>query len=138
MIILDTNIVSEVMRPTPSPSVMAWLNSRNTVSLYLTAITVGEIEYGLRLMPAGKRAQELADQFARFVALGFEQRILGFDHQTASHYGEIMANRKRLGRPMSVADGQIAAIAHHHHFAVATRNTADFDHCAIELINPFD
>ena len=138
MILLDTNVISAVMMPAPPGPVLRWLNDQETAGLYLSTITLAEIGYGLRVLPDGKRRRDLEDRFARFITEGFEQRILPFDETAALIYGEIMAHRKGLGRPLGVLDGQIASISRTHHFAVATRNTRDFDECGLELVNPFD
>lgn len=137
MILLDTNVISAVMMPAPQEAVLQWLNDQETVGLYLSSITLAEIGYGLGVLPDGRRRRSLEDRFARFVAEGFEQRILSFDEKAALLYGKIMGHRKQLGRPLGILDGQIASIARANHLAVATRNTRDFDECALELISPF-
>ena len=137
MIVLDTNVISEVMKPSPSAFVLDWLNQENSERLYLTSVSLGEIEYGLRILPEGHRRRELQDRFRRFVASAFALRVLGYDEQAAQFYGEVMAARRALGRPMSALDGQIAAIAKAHGAAVATRNIRDFEHCGVELMDPF-
>lgn len=137
MILLDTNVVSEVMKPSPSVAVVDWLNTQASDRLYVSSVTLGEIEYGLRTLPDGRRGRDLRDRFQRFVASAFASRVLDYDEHASRHYGEIMALRKALGRPMSVPDGQIAAIAKVSGCALATRNTPDFEHCGIELIDPF-
>ena len=137
MIILDTNIVSEFMTSPPASQVLDWLNSQDVTSLYLSTITVAEIGYGLRAMPEGKRRKLLSERFEQFVDEAFTQRVLSFDESAARIYGEVMCHRKEIGRPMSNLDGQIAAVARSRGFCLATRNTKDFEHCQIELINPF-
>lgn len=137
MIILDTNVVSELMRPRPTQSVLNWLNDQATDDLWLSVISVAEIEYGLRSMPTGKRRTELNGLFERFVARAFAGRILAFEQDAAHTYGDIMSERKSTGCPMSMADGQIAATARVHGYALATRNTGNFVECGLELINPF-
>jgi predicted nucleic acid-binding protein len=137
MIVVDTNIVSEVMRPQPDPTVIRWLNQQVAVRLYLTTITLAEVRYGLGLMPEGSRKQHLLNRFEAYVAEAFEGRILGFTEEAASRYADFMSYRRKIGLPMSMADGQIAAIAGVHHFSVATRNTKDFEQCGLGLINPF-
>jgi predicted nucleic acid-binding protein len=137
MILLDTNVVSEVMRPQPDERVMLWLNEADPGSIFLSAVSIGEIRYGLAVLPSGQKRRKLQQRFEKFVALGFAERMPAFDERAAGHYGEIMARCRRLGRPIGVADGQIAAIATAEGFALATRNTRDFDDCGIELINPF-
>ena len=137
MIVLDTNIISEVMKPLPSAAVLDWLNRQNSERLYLSCVSLGEIEYGLRILPEGHRRRELQERFRRFVASAFALRVLCYDEQAAQSYGEIMAERRALGRPMSALDGQIAAIAKVHGAAVATRNMRDFEYCGVELMDPF-
>jgi len=138
MILLDTNVISAVMAPAPPRPVLEWLNYQETVGLYLSAITLAEISYGLRVLPDGRRRRDLEDRFAKFVADGFEQRILSFDKRAALLYGEIMGRRKELGRPLGILDGQIASIARAHQLTVSTRNTRDFEDCGLELVNPFE
>ena len=138
MILLDTNVISAVMAPAPPRPVLEWLNHQETVRLYLSAITLAEIGYGLRVLPDGRRRRDVEDRFTRFVAEGFEQRVLSFNESAALLYGEIMGRCKELGRPLGILDGQIAAIARAHRLTVATRYTRDFEECGVELINPFD
>lgn len=137
MILLDTNIVSAIMAPAPPPTVIDWLNRQETVRLYLSTITIAEIGYGLWVMPDGKRRRSLEDRFEKFVAEGFEQRVLDFDKQAARLYAEVMGRRTAMGRPLAVLDGQIASIARANDLAIATRNVRDFEECGLELINPF-
>ena len=137
MIILDTNIVSEVMRPRPDQSVLDWLNRQSAHNLYLSVISVAEIEYGLRCLPTGKRRAQLTGSFERFLVRAFSGRVLAFEQDAAHLYGDIMSERKAMGRPMSMPDGEIAATARAKGFALATRNLDDFVDCGLELINPF-
>jgi hypothetical protein len=137
MILLDTNVVSEVMRARPAEAVVTWLNGQNSEKLYVSSITIGEISYGLRILPDGKRRSGLRERFERFVALAFDQRVLAYDESAARIYGDLMGDRKELGLPMSVPDGQIAAIARLNRLTVATRNVVDFENCGIDVVNPF-
>jgi len=137
MILLDTNVVSEVMKTRPAEAVVVWLNGQDSEKLYVSVITIGEIAYGLRILPDGKRRSGLRERFERFVALAFDQRVVAYDEPAARIYGEMMGDRKELGLPMSVPDGQIAAIARLNHMSVATRNVLDFENCGIEVIDPF-
>ena len=137
MIILDTNVVSEFMTSPPASSVLNWLNAQETSSLFLTTITIAEIGFGLRTMPNGKRRDMLTERFEQFVTTAFEQRILPFDEDAARVYGDVLAHRREIGRPISSLDGQIAAIARSRGFSVATRNIRDFEECQVDLINPF-
>jgi predicted nucleic acid-binding protein len=138
MILLDTNVVSEVMRQKPSENVLHWLNQQNSVSMFISSITIAEICYGLRVLPTGQRRRQLETRFEAFVAQGFSGRILDFDEAAARAYAEFMGICKEKGCPMSLPDGQIAAVAHVNRLALATRNIRDFVACGIELINPFD
>lgn len=137
MIILDTNVVSEMMRATPSPVVVAWLNDQDAASLFLTAVTIGEIRFGVRVLPEGKRRRSLEEGFERILAEAFAGRVLAFDEAAAHFYGEIMGRRKELGQPLGILDAQIASIARSNGYSVATRNVQDFVQCGIEIINPF-
>ena len=137
MIVLDTNVVSEFMTSPPSEEVLEWLNEQDSAALYLTSISVAEICFGLHAMPAGKRRRSLEDRFEQFVATAFSSRLLHFDEAAARVFGEIKAYRRSIGRPLSDFDGQIAAIARVNRFAIATRNVADFEHCLVDLIDPF-
>ena len=136
MIILDTNIVSEFMTSPPATPVLNWLNAQDTTSLYLSTITFAEIGFGLSVMSPGKRRRLLQERFEQFVATAFDQRILSFDQDAARIYGEILAHRREIGRPMSNFDGQIAAIARSRGFGVATRNVRDFEGCGIVVVDP--
>lgn len=138
MILIDTNIVSEMMRPHPDSGVIQWLNHQDSQRLYLSVISIAEIGYGLRLLPNGSRRRHLSERFDQFVDAAFEQRVLNFDQKAAHAYANIMGHRKEIGRPMSGPDGQIAAIARAHGFAVATRNAKDFERCDLQIINPLE
>lgn len=138
MIVIDTNVLSEIMKPSPSTKVLKWLNEQNTSYLYITSITLGEIEYGLQILLDGNRKQVLQTRFEDFVTRAFKSRILKHDSEAARIYGSIMTNQRCLGRPMSIADGQISAITKVKNFNLTTRNTKNFKDCGIDLINPFD
>ncbi len=138
MIVLDTNVVSEVVKPAPSPNVIDWLNGQESSDLYITAITLGEISYGVEVLPAGTRRTSLARALNHFIDQAFGDRILVFDRESATEYGRVMAGRRKLGRPLSAPDGQIAAITRRQQFQLATRNVKDFEACGLGLINPFE
>ena len=138
MILRDTNVVSAMMMPAPPGPIIKWLNHQETVTLFLSTITIGEIAYGLAVLADGSRRRSLAQRFDRFVADGFEQRVLDFHRRAALDYGEVMSRRRAMGRPLTALDGQIAAVACVNHLAVATRNVRDFEHCDIDLVNPFE
>lgn len=137
MIILDTNILSELVRPHPDERMMAWSAGFTNEDFSLTAITVGELLYGLNLLPDGKRKQTLVHLITRELA-PFADRILPFDAAAATHYARIKTARRESGRPISEQDAMIAAIARSHGAAVATRNIKDFEGTNVTVINPWD
>ena len=137
MILLDTNVVSEVMRPSPHPGVIAWLNAVDAGELYISTISIAEIIFGLELLPPGQRRQGFEERFESFLSAAFDHRVLVFDQAAARHYGPIMAARRRAGSPMAAPDGQIAAIARSQAMDLATRNTRDFRSCGLALIDPW-
>ena len=138
MLILDTNVVSELMRPAPDPAIASWVAERATSSLFLTAVTEAELRFGLAVMPSGKRRDGLATGLERMLETGFANRILPFDSGAARAYAGIAAARRRLGRPIGQADCQLAAIALARGMAIATRNVRDFEDIGIDLFDPWD
>ncbi|MBP9726825.1 MAG: type II toxin-antitoxin system VapC family toxin [Gammaproteobacteria bacterium] len=138
MIILDTNIISELMKPVPNKTVIAWLDQQSILMLYTTSISVAEIYYGLQNLPTGKRRNDIETSFHQVIQAAFNQRILAFDVTSAACYGILLARRKNAGIPMSTLDAQIAAIATAANATLATRNTKDFLECDIDIINPFE
>ena len=138
MILLDTNVVSELMLARPNAAVLGWLNRAETQQLFVSTVSVAEIYFGLELLPEGARRDDLVDRFGRLLATAFDQRILDFDADAARLYGLLAARRRHQGRPLSMADGQIAATARSHSLVLATRNVRDFDGCDLDLLNPFD
>jgi predicted nucleic acid-binding protein len=137
MIILDTNVLSEVLNPKPSERVITWLSAQPPGTVCLTTVTQAEMLYGLALLPAGRRRDRLTAAIDQ-VFLEFEDRILSFDQQAARTFGKLMALRQAAGKPISQFDGMIVAVAHSRSFAVATRNTRDFEGCGVRLINPWE
>jgi predicted nucleic acid-binding protein len=138
MILLDTNIISELMKALPSPRVLAWVDSQVVSQLFITSITIAEISYGLSVLPQGNRRNSLEDAFNKVIKEAFSHRTLSFDESAAHHYGKVMAQRKKQGRPLSVLDGEIAAVAISQGKILATRNTRDFIDCGLEVVNPFE
>lgn len=138
MILLDTNIISEMMKQSPNPEVLSWLDDQEVTQTFVTSITIAEISYGINVLPEGVRRQLLEDAFNKAIKTAFKHRILFFDETAAHHYGKLMSHRKQLGRPLSILDGQIASIALTHGAALATRNIRDFSHCELDLLNPFE
>ncbi len=137
MIVLDTNVLSEAFRPKPSESVLKWLATQPPLSVYITTITQAEILYGIEVLPAGKRRMRLSEAIERVFADEFAGRVLPFDEEAARIFPKIVTARNELGRPISQFDAMIASIARSHHSAIATRNTADFEHCGIRIIDPW-
>ncbi len=137
MIIVDTNVISELMKHTPSSAVIAWIDQQNITQLFITTVTIAEVAYGLRVLPEGNRRQLLEKAFNQAVLEAFSHRILPFDEEAAHCYGKIMAQRKKLGRPLSILDGQIASIAYTQGAIIATRNIRDFSDCGLQLVDPF-
>jgi predicted nucleic acid-binding protein len=138
MIILDTNVISEAMSPSPSPAVLAWLDAVPIFELATTTINVAEIRYGLARLPFGRRRSDLEARFNNYRARVFESRVFGFDTLAADTYGELVAARERSGRPLDGPDGFIAAIAASRGLGVATRDIGDFDSCGLQVMNPWD
>lgn len=137
MIVLDTNVLSELMRPAPNPVVVHWLDRHPARDVGTTSITVAEILYGIERLPAGRRQRTLAMLAAELFDQEFSGRLLTFDALAASHYAQKMAEAERNGTPVSMADGQIAAICETHGATLATRNTKDFEPLGVPLINPW-
>lgn len=137
MIVVDTNVVAELMKVSPDQTVVSWMNDQDSSTLFLTTVTIGEIGYGLRVMPQGRRRLQMEQGFERILAEAFAGRILAFDEEAARQYAEVMGRRQEIGRRLSAFDGQIASIARANGFAVATRNVRDFVECGVEIINPF-
>jgi predicted nucleic acid-binding protein len=136
MIVLDTNVVSELMRLVPAPSVIAWVRTRPPRDLYTTAITVAEVRYGIARLPDGRRKDQLADAAAD-VFLGFPEQVLAFDAAAAVAYAGLVAARERAGVPIDGFNAQIAAICRTSHATLATRYVGDFHGTGIEVVDPW-
>ena len=138
MILLDTNVVSEAMKPAPEPRVIAWLDSLPASDVWISAVTAAEIHLGLALLPNGKRRRLLAEMAEQMFLEDFSGRCLPFDFEAAKDYAIIVADRNRLGSPVSVEDAQIAAIARTGGLTLATRNIRDFAGIqGLETVNPW-
>jgi predicted nucleic acid-binding protein len=137
VIVIDTNVVSEALRPAPTEQVLRWLDAQEPLAMYTTTITQAEVFYGIEVLSLGKRRTSLADGTDRMFAKLFSGRILPFDHEAARMYAKVVAGRMALARPISRADAMIAAIARSRDAVVATRNTKDFEHCGIRVMNPW-
>jgi toxin FitB len=137
MIILDTNIVSEPLKPQPDPAVLGWLDRQVPATLYITTINLAELLTGIEVLPAGKRRVQLRDAIANRVMLLFEGRVLLFDQRAAEAFARVTASAQAAGNPIDFADAAIAAIATIHGFMLATRNERDFKGTGVELLNPW-
>lgn len=137
MILLDTNVLSELMRAKPDPAVVAWIDAQPVDDLHISAITVAEILYGIARMPDGKRKQALHDLALVMFEEDFAGNILPFDTDAAVHYAELVAESESRGKLADMADGQIAAIARLHGAHIATRNVRHFEHFGVSLTDPW-
>jgi toxin FitB len=138
MTILDTNVLSELMRPKPSARVAAWVAAQPARELCTTAITEAEIFYGIHLLANGKRQEALLAGAEAMFAEDFAGRVLGFESDAARVFAQVAARRRALGRPISHADAQIAAIAQVRGMKLATRNVADLEEYGVETVDPWD
>ncbi len=137
MIILDTNVVSELLRAAPAPAVEGWFAAQHGADIYLTAVSEAELRYGVAVLAKGKRHEMLAEAVSGMLREDFRDRILPFDSAAAGEYARIGAERRAAGRPISQFDCQIASIARAHGAAMATRNASDFEGCGVEVIDPW-
>jgi predicted nucleic acid-binding protein len=137
MIILDTNVLSEIMKPAPSPRVSTWLSNQPATELFTTSITEAEIFLGIELLPRGKRRDSLLSDAEAMFTKDLDGRILGFDSDSGRLFARIVAHRRALGRPINHPDAQIAAIVKLRNAKLATRDVADFTDCGIDLIDPW-
>jgi predicted nucleic acid-binding protein len=137
MFVLDTNVVSELMRPAPAPKVLGWANAVNRASLFITAFTQGEILSGIARLPLGARRDQLAASAGIMFVDRFRGRVLPFDSLAAVHYADITTRRQRRGRPVAPFDAGIAAIARANAMAVVTRNVKDFEDVGLDIIDPW-
>ena len=137
MILLDTNILSELMRPAAEPAVERWLAAQPAASVFISAITEAELRYGAAVLPIGKRRTTLTSEIEAMLKENFDGRILPFDSLAAQMLAVLASERRQAGRPIAQADAQIAAIARSRSASLATRNVSDFEACGIEVINPW-
>ncbi len=137
MIVLDTNVLSEALRPLPEPSVLDWLANQPRASLFTTAVTRGEILYGIRLLSDGKRRRGLWDAAIKIFSDDFAGQVLSFDNDAADMYAEIAASRRIAGKPIGQFDAMIVAMARSRGASFATRNVKDFEDCGVEVVNPW-
>jgi len=137
VIVLDTNVVSELMKAAPDPRVRAWVAAQPATSLYTTSITQAEILHGVALLPSGRRRLALEAAAQAMFRDDFGGRVLAFGSDAAEPYARVAADRRRAGRPISQFDAQIAAIARASGAAIATRDTDDYEGCGVKLIDPW-
>ena len=138
MILLDTNVVSDSMSARPSETVRRWYGQFAPAEFWVSAVTKAELLYGIECLPDGKRKERLATQIDTFFGSVLKTDVLAFEVQDAAHFASIGAHRRKLGRPISQFDNQIAAIARRRGMTIATRNVRDFEHCGVELVNPWE
>lgn len=138
MIVLDTNVVSELMRREPSPAVIEWVDRLSAETVFITAVTEAELRYGVARLPDGARKETLARKVDELITHDLADQVLPFDGDAATHYADIAANRERQGRPISMADAQIAAICRAYRAVLGTRNVADFADTGIPVTDPWN
>lgn len=138
MIVLDTNVVSELMRSEPAERVVEWVDQYPADDVFVTAVTAAELLYGVERLPDSRRKSVLMVKVAELLAEDFQGRVLPFGIAAAARYAQISAARERVGLPISMADAQIAAICRHHNAHLATRNTRDFVDTGVRVLNPWD
>lgn len=137
MLVLDTNVISELMKASPSPRVTKWWSQQQSAELFTTTVTMAEILYGIEILPKGKRRDSLLLEAEAVFMQDLAGRILPFDEEAARAFAEIAAQRRAEGRLVAELDAQIAAIARSRRAILATRNTADFEGCGLHLANPW-
>lgn len=137
MILLDTNVLSEIMRARPDPTVKAWFRALPRKEFWTASVVIAELVSGVDLMPAGCKQRELREMVEAMIAEDLRGQILTFDLSAARQYGQILSYRQRIGRPIKEMDALLAATAKTHGTTLATRNIPDFEHCGIPLVNPW-
>jgi predicted nucleic acid-binding protein len=138
VIVLDTNVVSELVRPSPNRSVVEWVDEHDSSELVITALTAAELRAGVALLPEGRRKDELGMRIESLLVETFAGYVLAFDVGSSAYYAELLAVRTRGGRPITTFDAQIAAVCRQYDSVLATRNTTDFTDTGIQLVNPWD
>lgn len=137
MVILDTNVISELFKPQPDEVVFDWIRAQPVAQTFTTAVTRGELLYGLNCLPDGRRKLTLKQGLLHVLDHQLAGHVLAFDARAADSYADIAARRRSGGRPVDLADGMIAGIAHSRGARLATRNLRDFEGCGVELVNPW-
>ncbi|USJ27277.1 type II toxin-antitoxin system VapC family toxin [Ensifer adhaerens] len=137
MIVLDTNVVSEAMKPAPDLAVRNWLNDQVAETLFLSSVTLAELLFGIAALPEGRRKKALADTLDGLLEL-FDDRVLSFDPAAARHYADLTATARAVGKGFQTPDGYIAAIAASKGFTIATRDTSPFEAAGVPVVNPWN
>lgn len=137
MILIDTNVISDLMRPEPSPAVLTWFGQHSGTDLFLSAVVEAELRRGAALLPAGKRRDRLIAEIDAMISQDFAGRVLPFDSAAARAFAAVFLERQAAGRPISFPDCQIAATARAHGAVMATRNMTDFEGCGLTVVNPW-
>jgi predicted nucleic acid-binding protein len=137
VIILDTNVVSETMRPAPDPRVIAWIDALSWRDSHITVITAGELWQGVFGLPPGRR-RDVVGEKVDLALMSYEGRVAPVDDRAAPHFAQIRADRRRAGRPIRTSDAWIAAVCRRYDVPLATRNVTDFDGTGIAVVNPWD
>jgi predicted nucleic acid-binding protein len=136
--LLDTSVISELVRKTPHLPVLKWIGEQDEASLYLSVVTIGEIEKGIARLPASARKSRLQSWVRRDLVERFGERLLAVDLRAATRWGTLTGESEKRGQPLPVIDSLIAATASVHGLAVVTRNVEDFKRCGVECVNPWD
>jgi toxin FitB len=137
VIVLDTNVLSEIIRREPDEGVTRWLDSLDAAAVATTAITAAELLYGVARLPGGRRKERLGEAIRGLIEGDLDGRVEPFDAPAAGHYADLVSDRETAGRPIGVADAQIAAICRKHGATLATRNISNFKETGIELLDPW-
>lgn len=137
MMVLDTNVVSELMRPVPEPKVLAWIDRQNSEQLYLTSTIAAELLHGVARLPTGIRKRNMTQELVLFLEQDFVNRVLPFDLASAHNYSELLSMRQAIGKPIAALDAQIAAVCIQHGATLITRNQKHFLDLGLELIDPW-
>jgi len=137
VVLLDTNVISELMRPACDRSVLMFVNGRAPASLFTAAVCEAELRYGLARLPLGARRRSLEEALSQFLAAGLSGRVLPFDSRSAQYYAEIRATRDAAGRPITSADAMIAATARAYGAIIATRDAGGFAGCGVDILDPW-
>jgi toxin FitB len=138
MILVDTNILSELWRPLPNSFVVQWLEIQPREGVFVSAITLAELHFGIARLDNGRNKARMLEAITKLGQETFEGRVLGFDSRAAAHFGAIRASREKAGRPINFPDAAIASLTVTYGLTLATRNTKDFDGLNIPLVNPFE